>query len=222
MGDNRTYNTSFVGCIALYPLSRKETTHSRSSSSTIGPAIRGGHKKTSPRRNLEANLEMLSLIHSFKLYICQDPRIARAYTAKNTKKKKTRFSLVSLSVYPRSRRGAERIQHSEGRLGRPPKTALERSYLTETYSYENRILSRDKKKVLTESRKKKNDHLYINVCTRAPHECRHSPPPTHPCLGRSCICSIRQKQKLKLKGMPKVSSEKNNSLAGVRYSSTSQ
>ena len=29
---------------------------------------------------------MLSLIYSFKLYIFQDPRIARAYTAQNTKK----------------------------------------------------------------------------------------------------------------------------------------
>ena len=29
---------------------------------------------------------MLSLICSFKLYICQDPRIARAYPAQNTKK----------------------------------------------------------------------------------------------------------------------------------------
>ena len=36
----------------------------------------------------DANLEMLPLIYSFKLYICQDPRIARAYTAQNTKKKR--------------------------------------------------------------------------------------------------------------------------------------
>ena len=30
--------------------------------------------------------KMLSLIYSFKLYICQDSRIARAHTAQNTKK----------------------------------------------------------------------------------------------------------------------------------------
>ena len=43
----------------------------------------------------------MSHIYSSKLYICQDPRIARAYTAQNTKQ--AHFSLVSLSVYPRSR-----------------------------------------------------------------------------------------------------------------------
>ena len=42
---------------------------------------------------------MLSPIYSFKLYISQDPRIAQAYTAQNTKK--THFSLVTLSIRPR-------------------------------------------------------------------------------------------------------------------------
>ena len=42
----------------------------------------------------------------------------------------THFSLVSFRVYPRSRRGAERITQDEGRWSRPPKTALERSDLT--------------------------------------------------------------------------------------------
>ena len=31
LGENRTHDTSFVGFLALYPLSRKETTHSSSS-----------------------------------------------------------------------------------------------------------------------------------------------------------------------------------------------
>ena len=31
LGENRTHDTSFVGYIALYPLGRKETTHSSSS-----------------------------------------------------------------------------------------------------------------------------------------------------------------------------------------------
>ena len=48
-------------------------------------------KKASSGRNLDASLEMTpiwkccSLMYSFKLCICQDPRIARAYTAQNTK-----------------------------------------------------------------------------------------------------------------------------------------
>ena len=50
-------------------------------------------KKASSGRNLDANLEtmpiweMVSLICPLKLYICQDPRIYRAYTAQNTTKK---------------------------------------------------------------------------------------------------------------------------------------
>ena len=61
-----------------------------------------------------------------------------AYRPKYTNK--THFSLVSLSVYPRSRRGAERIRQGEGHWSRPPKTALKRSYLTENSSSENHIL----------------------------------------------------------------------------------
>ena len=39
------------------------------------------------------------------------------------------FSLVSLGTRPRSRRCAERTKQGEGRWSRPPKTALERSYV---------------------------------------------------------------------------------------------
>ena len=48
-------------------------------------------KKASSGRNLYVNLVMMPiwkscpLIYSFKLYICHDPRKARAYTAQNTK-----------------------------------------------------------------------------------------------------------------------------------------
>ena len=38
------------------------------------------------------------------------------------------FSLVSLGIIRRSRRGAEQIRQGEGRLGGPPKTALERRF----------------------------------------------------------------------------------------------
>ena len=96
-------------------------------------------KKASSGINVNANLCMFSLIFSFMLYICQDLRIARAYTAE-TIQKKTYFSLISLSVYPRSRRGAEQTRQGEGRCSRPPKTALEGSYLTVNSSSENRTL----------------------------------------------------------------------------------
>ena len=43
------------------------------------------------------------------------------------------FSLLSLSLHPCSRRGAERIRQGEGRWSRPPKTAHERSDLTEKF-----------------------------------------------------------------------------------------
>ena len=42
-------------------------------------------KKASSGRSLDANLEMLSLIYSFKLYTCQDHIIGQAYTAPNNK-----------------------------------------------------------------------------------------------------------------------------------------
>ena len=115
-------------------------------------------KEASSGRNLDANLEMMPvwkccpMIDSFKLYICQDPIIARAYTAQNAKK--AYFSLVSFFVYPRSRRGAERIRQGEGSWSLPPKTALERSHLTEKFQSENPILRPRRKKLLTESPKK--------------------------------------------------------------------
>ena len=45
------------------------------------------------------------------------------------------FSLVSLSPRTRSRPDAERIRHGEGRLSRPPKTALERSYFDREFQF---------------------------------------------------------------------------------------
>ena len=61
------------------------------------------------------------------------------------------LSIVSLGVRPRSRRGTERTRQGEGRWNRPPKPALERSYLTENSSSANRILRPRRKKLLTES-----------------------------------------------------------------------
>ena len=71
---------------------------------TIGQALGGGHGKSIVGKKIrcqfgnDAHLEMLSLIYSFKLYICQDPRIARAYTAQNTKKKRTSRLSRSASI----------------------------------------------------------------------------------------------------------------------------
>ena len=45
------------------------------------------------------------------------------------------FSLVSLSIRPRSPQAAERIRQGERRWSRPPKTALERSDLTEKFQF---------------------------------------------------------------------------------------
>ena len=60
----------------------------------------------------DANLEMLSLIYSFKLYMCQDPRIARAYTAQYTKKKRAcRLSRsASIRVHVDVRNGYRRVR----------------------------------------------------------------------------------------------------------------
>ena len=64
-------------------------------------------KKPSLGRSLDVTSEMMPiwkccpLIFSFKLYICEDPRIARACTAQNTKKNRTsRLShLASIRVH---------------------------------------------------------------------------------------------------------------------------
>ena len=79
-------------------------------------------KKASSGRNRyakfgnDANLKCCPLvIRLSSTYICQDPRIARAYTA-HYSKKSSLLAFVSLGVYPRSRRGAKRTRQVEGRL----------------------------------------------------------------------------------------------------------
>ena len=107
VGENRTHYISFVGYVALYPLSRKATTHSSSGGSYTRwgkRASRPHGKRDAGKKNRfqfgnDANLEMLSLIYAFKLSICQAPRLEWAYTAQNSKK--MHFSLVSLRVRPR-------------------------------------------------------------------------------------------------------------------------
>ena len=56
------------------------------------------------------------------------------------------FSLVSLGTRPRSRRCAERTRKGEGRWIRPPKAALERSYIRPRYPVPRiEYFGRDKK-----------------------------------------------------------------------------
>ena len=134
---------------------------------TIGQALRGGHEKSVVGKKFrlqfgnDANLEMLSL--DFFVQALHVPRSTNSSGVYRPKyKKKTHFSLVSFSVYTRSRRGAERIREGEGRWSRPPKTALERSDLTENSSSENPIpTSRRKKNSLPN--KKENNDIYIYI-----------------------------------------------------------
>ena len=86
---------------------------------------------------------------SSSAYMCQDPRIARAYTAQNTKIYALLACLACLAqpTYPIPA-GCGTDTARRGGLSRPPKTALERSYLAENSSSENRILRPRRKKLL--------------------------------------------------------------------------
>ena len=75
-----------------------------------------------------------------------------------------KFSLVSLGIRPRSRRCAERTWKGEGRWSRPPKAALERSYIRPRIPVPQiAYFGRDKKKLLTKSLTPKKDFIYIYV-----------------------------------------------------------
>ena len=74
------------------------------------------------------------------------------------------FSLVSLGVRPRSRRCAERTRYGEGRWSRPPKAALERSYIRPRIPVPRiACFGRNKRKLLTKSLTPKNDFIYMYV-----------------------------------------------------------
>ena len=100
------------------------------------------------------------------------------YRPKYQKKRTSRF--LAQRVYPRSRRGAERIQQGEGRWSRPPKTALERSYLTDNSSSENRILRPRRRNTPDRIPPKKDDHIYIYMGAAVVSEL----------LTQGCQCSI--------------------------------
>ena len=71
------------------------------------------------------------------------------------------FSLVSLGIRPRSRRCAERTRECEGGCSRPPKPALEQSYLTENSSSTNRILKPRRKTYPDRIPEIKNEYILM-------------------------------------------------------------
>ena len=84
------------------------------------------------------------------------------------------FSLVSLGIRPRSRRCVERTRQGEGRWSRPPKAALERSYIRSRVPVPRiAYFGRDKKKLLTKSLAPKKDFIYIFICTTRSHIVQH-------------------------------------------------
>ena len=95
-----------------------------------------------------------------------------------------RFSLVSLSIHPRSRRGAGRIRQGEERWSRPPKTALERNELTEKVQFRASHTEAETKKTPDRIPQKLNT-IYILVCISV-HEFVFLPPrehtPRHVCV----------------------------------------
>ena len=118
-------------------------------------------KKATSGRNLYSNLEIMPIWKCCPLifsFICQDPIIARAYTAQNSTK--MHFSLVSLGVYPRSRQGAERIRQGEGRWSLPSKTALERSDLTEKSQFRESHTESETKQTPERIPSQKKYHIY--------------------------------------------------------------
>ena len=101
----------------------------------------------------------LAKFYFINLSIHQDPKNSRRVPFKIQKFEP--FSLVSLSIHPCSRRGAERIRQGEGRWSRPPQTALERSDLTEKFQFQASHTEAETNK--SPDRKKKNDHIYVYV-----------------------------------------------------------
>ena len=121
-------------------------------------------KKASSGRNLYANLEIMPIWKCYPFFIRSSSTYAKIQESLGRIppkiQKKTHFSLVSLSIYQRLRRGAERIRQGERRWSRLPKKALEGSYLTENSSSESRILRPSRKKTPDRIPPQKNDQIY--------------------------------------------------------------
>ena len=106
---------------------------------------------------------MLSLIYSFKLYICQDPRIARAYTAQNNKKSALLACLAQRLSEFTSRCGTDTA--GRGALEPPPEDSARTKLFDREFQFRElqTVAERDEKKLLTESPKKR---MIIDITLR--------------------------------------------------------
>ena len=115
------------------------------------------------------------MFYLIKLSIHRDPKINWSITFKL--QTFAHFSLDSLTLHPRSRRGAERIRQGKGRAS---ETALERSDLTEKFRFSESHTKAETKKLLTKSlppQKQKSFYMYVyRVCmSLAPRTCKTVP-----------------------------------------------
>ena len=145
----------------------------QTSSKTSAQALQTSTKQNKRSRAYHAKFKTLA---NTVWKLCQFWKSSRSADAADVKiQKKPRgdllkiqhfcnFSLVSLSVYPRSRRGAGRIRQGEGRRSLPPKTALERSDLTEKFQFQKSHTEAETKKTpdqIPVPSKKESFYIYV-------------------------------------------------------------
>ena len=118
-------------------------------------------KKASSGRNLGANLEMLSLIFSFKLYVCQDSRIAPACTAQNTNKSALLACLAQRLFAFTSRCGTDTA--GRGALEPPPEDGARTKLFDREFQFHESHTEAKTKKTPDRIPEKKNDHIYIYI-----------------------------------------------------------
>ena len=135
-----------------------------SSRATIGQTLRGvtmkkvwcGEDETRSQSGNDANWENKCVPMSFFVQALHMPRSKNSSGVYRSKyKRNAHFSLVSISPRTRSRPGAERIRQGEGRLSRPPKTALARSDLTEKFMFRETHTEAETKKTPDQIKKQK-------------------------------------------------------------------
>ena len=117
-------------------------------------------KKASSGRNLGANLEMLSLIYSFKRYICQDPRIARALPPEIKKKRTSSFLAQRLSAFA-SRCGTDTA--GRGALEPPPEDGARTKLVDREFQLRESHTEAETEKTPDRIPPKKNDQIYIYI-----------------------------------------------------------
>ena len=130
---------------------------------TTGQALGGGHEESVVVKKFRCQFENESIwkccavfFRSSSTCICQDPRVARAYSAQNTKKKSTPRLPCSASI-----RAHVEVRNGYGRargVGAAPRS---RRYLTEDSGSVNRILRPRQKETPDRIPEKKNDLIYM-------------------------------------------------------------